>query len=159
MRSLRSLIPALLLVGTVGCGPGETPVTESTTESVALGLFELAFEDDPEPVRVESVFGVVADDPAYAALLDAVRVLREGRAGHGPEIVATYLMEDGNRTGFDLEGPVGDGGSARYSVLLDTTTYPGKIVWFSGPGIEWPEQQRKGPGILTSAPPRAGEEG
>ena len=157
MRSLRSLIPALLLVGVAGCGPDETPPPEPTAESVALDLFVLALDDDPQRARVQSAFGAFDDDVRYATLLDAIRELPAERNDDASSVVEMYTLEGGDRTGFDLEGPVGDGGVARYSVLLDTTTAPGTIVWFSGPGVEWPERRRRSPGISTSAPPTAGE--
>lgn len=150
MRSLRGVILAAWLVAALGCGRDGAPAADASPDTLVADLFDLAREDDPDPARIARLFGTVDDERAGAALHDAIRALRATRA---PEIVETYTLDDLQRTGFDLQGVLEGGGVAHYSVLLDTTTPPGRIVWFSGPDVEWPERKDRGPGISTSASP------
>ncbi len=145
-RVLAVLVVALAAL--VGCAP-EPP----TRAGAVLELFELAHIDEPLAERVDGLFGNVEDEQARAALLDAIQALRPvGEV----EIVETYPMDDLVRVSFDLVGQLPGGGVARYSVQLDTATEPGTIVWFSGPGVEWPDRRPRGSGLSTSAPPGGG---
>ena len=133
----------------------ETPVARDTGRRV-LEIESRAVRDlvdrldDPAAERVDGVFGGTDDEQARAALLDAIQALRPIDE---IEIVETYPMEDLVRVSFDLVGRLPGGGIARYSVTLDTASEPGTIVWFSGPGVEWPDRKPRGPGLSTSAPP------
>jgi hypothetical protein len=110
----------------------------------------MAAQKEPNAGRVDALFGNIEDARERAALFDAIRFLQiEG----SPVIVDSYPLDE--RWGFDLEVRLPSDGAARYSVLVDPTDPPGKIVWFSGPGIEWPERRRRGTGLSTSAPPVA----
>ena len=156
MRSVAQLRPlglAVTIAAVAACG-GAT--SESTTKPPAtpaetvLALFELAGHGELAPERVDGLFGAMEDERARAALLDAIQALRPGGE---VEIVDIYPMDDLARMSFGLEGRLSGGGTACYSVQLDTSTEPGAIVWFSGPGIEWPDRKPHGPGLSTSAPP------
>ncbi len=151
MRSLRGLIAVASLSVLAGCDAPAPPVApEPTTEGRALELLELASSPEPDPARVETLFGVVDDEREHAALLDAIVRLR---GATDVTVVETYTLEDLARTGFELEGALPGEGRARFSIQLDTSTQPGTIVWFTGPGVEWPERRRRGDGLSTSAPP------
>lgn len=153
MRSVAELVACSAVAALAACG-GATP--ELTTKPPAnptetvLALFELARLDEPAPERVDGLFGSMEDERIRAALLDAVEALRPAGS---LEIVDSYPMDDLLRVSFDLEGRLPGGGTARYSVQLDTSTQSGTIIWFSGPGVEWPDRKPRGPGLSTSAPP------
>jgi hypothetical protein len=150
MRSNSGLTLAVIaaLIG-CSCSTPEPAAPTSPTETV-LELFELTRFDDPAVERVDGVFGGTDDEQARAALLDAIQALRPIDE---IEIVETYPMEDLLRVSFDLVGRLPGGGIARYSVAVSTASEPGTIVWFSGPGVEWPDHKPRGPGLSTSAPP------
>jgi len=154
MRSFRKLILAAAVAGAVACSGGDqppaTPRPLETPGDVVLALFALSSHDDPSTARVDELFGSLDDEYARAALLDAVVELHSADT---VEIVGSYPMKDLTRMGFDLEGSLAGGGSASFSVQVNTSTKPGTIVWFSGPGVEWPERRSKGSGLSTSAPP------
>ena len=150
MRSFTSLILVALLIGTAACRSDEIPPVEPTAESVVAALFALAAQDDLDLEQTAQLFAPVEDERRRAELLDAIRALR---TEHEAEVVESYTLAEQGRIGFDLEGRLTGDGVARFSVLLDTTTPPGVVVWFSGPGVEWPERKRRGPGISTSSPP------
>ncbi len=144
MRSTRGLILIALLAGLPSCGPDEP----ATAEAVALELFVLARQEEPDGERVDALFGPIDGERERAELLDAMGLLRtEG----SPVILDSYTLDE--RLGFDLEARLPSDGAARYSVLVDITSPPGEIVWFNGPGVEWPERGRDGTGLSTSSPP------
>ena len=122
----------------------------ATRNEVVLTLFELARLDEAAPERVDSLFGKLEDEQDRAVLLDSIEALQ---SADEVEIVQAYPMDDLIRVSFDLVGRLPGGGIARYSVQLNTSTEPGTIVWFSGPGVEWPDRKPRGPGLSTSAPP------
>lgn len=147
---LPGIISALLVLhGCADTGP-EPGAPPATREETVLALFELARVAETEPEQVDRLFGAIADERERAALLDAIDAL--GSADE-IEIVEIYPMDELIRESFDLVGRLPGGGSARYSVQIDTATDPGRILWFSGPGVEWPTRRRRGPGLSTSAPP------
>jgi len=145
---------AVVIAALSGCADTrEAPETKPSGPSdVVFELFRLVSVDDPTPESVEGLFGKVGDEQAQASLLDAIRALRPVSE---VEIVETYPMNNLLRLSFDLLGRLPGGGLAEYSVQLDTASEPGTIVWFSGPGVEWPTRRRRGDGLSTSAPPRA----
>jgi hypothetical protein len=149
MRSTSSLTVAIAVLAGCSCSTPDSTTPASPTETV-LELFELALLDEPAVERVDGLFDSVDDEQARAVLLDAIEALRPVDE---IEIVEIYPMDDLVRVSFDLVGRLPGGGIARYSVQLDTSTGPGTIVWFSGPGIEWPDRKPRGPGLSTSAPP------
>ena len=150
MRSTPGLTLAAIAV-LAGCSGGTTePTTPSNPTETVLELFELARFDELAAERVDGFFGSVNDEQERAALLDAIEALQPVDE---VEIVETYPMDDLVRVSFDLVGRLPGGGIARYSVQLDTSTDPGTIVWFSGPGVEWPDRKPRGSGLSTSAPP------
>lgn len=145
------LAVAVAALAANGCmTPESTTKPPATPTETVLALFELAGLDEPAPEWVDGLFGKLEDEQARAALLDAVEaLLPAGKL----EIVDSYPMDDLLRVSFELEGRLPGGGTARYSVQLDTSTQSGTIVWFSGPGVEWPDRKPRGPGLSTSAPP------
>ena len=149
----RSLVLAVTVAALAACGgatPEPTTKPPATPTETVLALFELARLDEPASERVDGLFGSMEDERVRAALLDAIEALRPADE---VEIVDTYPMDDLIRMSFDLEGRLPGGGTASYSVQLDTSTEAGAIVWFSGPGVEWPDRKPLGPGLSTSAPP------
>ena len=159
MRSFQSLGIAVAVTVTIACGDGEpeiSPQALETPQDMVLALFDLSRGGDPAAERVDALFGTLDDERDRAARLDAIAELRSAGT---VEIVETYPMDDLTRLSFDLEGALAGGGSARYSVQIDTSSEPGVIVWFSGPGVEWPERRHRGPGLSTSAPPTWAEGG
>jgi hypothetical protein len=150
MRS-NSGLTVVAIAALVGCSCSTPePATPTSRTETVLELFELSRLDDPAAERVDGLFGGTEDEQARAALLDAIQALRPADA---VEIVETYAMDDLVRVSFDLVGRLPGGGIARYSVQLNTSAEPGTIVWFSGPGVEWPDRKPRGPGLSTSAPP------
>ncbi len=159
-RATNPLLPALIvaLAGLVACGvrTPESATEPATRAETVLALFDLARADEADPERVERLFGRISDERERADLLDAIDALQ---AVDEVEIVETYSMDDLVRDSFDLVGHLPGGGLARFSVQLDTAEEPGTIIWFSGPGVEWPTRRLRGPGLSTSAPPDAPEGG
>jgi hypothetical protein len=151
----RALFGLAVVIGTLtGCAD-TTESLQATPESpsdVVLELFRLVPLDNPTAETLDGLFGDVGDEKANAALLDAIQALRPVAE---VEIIETYPMNDLLRISFDLQGQLAGGGVAEYSVQLDSTMEPGTIVWFSGPGVEWPTRRRRGDGLSTSAPPTA----
>ena len=145
-----ALIAFAVLAGCRGTPP--EPLAPASPAETVLELFALARLDEPANERVDGLFGSVDDEQARAELLDAIEALRPVDE---VEIVETYPMSDLDRESYDLVGQLPGGGIARYSVQLDTSMDPGMIVWFSGPGVEWPHRGRGGTGLSTSAPPAA----
>ena len=145
-----ALLTVALLAGCRGAVPGP-PAPASPAERV-LEFFELVRLDEPAAERIDDFFGRVDDEQARAALLDAIEALRPVNE---VEIVETYRLDGLGRESFDLLGALPGGGTARYSIQLDTSIEAGRIVWFSGPGVEWPQRRGRGPGLSTSAPPTA----
>ena len=134
----------------VGCG--EPPPDMQTPEGAALVLLEIATEDPLPLERIEALFGPASGVEPSASLLDALA----GLAGcTDPEIVTSQPLEAISQTAVDLTAVHGDGGLAEISVQLQTTEEGlHRVIWFSGPGIEWPPPGRKRDGgISSSAPP------
>ncbi len=152
MRSVPRLAALSALAAMLAACAGAPQEARATHESTVLELFDLARADELAPERVDALFGTEADERVRAVLLDAIDALRPAAK---VRIVETYPMDDLIRTSFELESALPGGGLARYSVQLDTSTEPGTIVWFSGPGVEWPARKTPGPGLSTSAPPES----
>ncbi|NIM00309.1 MAG: hypothetical protein GTN89_05235 [Acidobacteria bacterium] len=153
-RAAAVLLPGLAaaLLVLPGCGGEPDPYAPpATREDTVLAMFALTrVNHEAEPQSLERLFGTITDEQQRAALLDAIDALAPADE---IEIVETYPMDDLVRESFDLVGRLPGGGVARFSVQIDTSTEPGRIVWFSGPGVEWPARKRRGPGLSTSAPP------
>ena len=150
LRSLGLTVTVAALTACGGATSESTTKPPATPNETVLELFELAGHGEPAPERVDDLFGIMEDERVRAALLDAIQALQPGGK---VRIVDIYPMDDLFRTSFDLEGRLPGGGTALYSVQLDTSTEAGAIVWFSGPGVEWPDHKPRGPGLSTSAPP------
>ena len=145
----------------IACGsdpavPQLPVIGNDTPEHAALSLFALAVE--PHEIdgdrSVDSVVEptLVAVDPG--ALFDALDALREIVS---PRIVAAERLDDLDRWAIDIEGALPGPSLAAFSVQVepaDDGTW--RVVWFAGPGVEWP---RRGPalgdGLASSTPPQA----
>jgi len=151
MRVACLLVPtSILLIAVASCaapprvghGPGET----------ALALFDLAQADEPTETELEILFEADRDLEARAALLDALSGLPPVAS---VEVVA--IQPTGELDAFtDLVGQLDGGGEARFSVRLRAGEPDSwKVVWFQGPGVEWPPRaRRRGDSLTSSMPPR-----
>jgi hypothetical protein len=141
---------SLFLILLAGCS--EPPPDMQTPEGAALVLLEIAAETPLPLERIEALFGPAIGAEPSADLLDALA----GMAGcTEPEIVASQPLEAIAQVAVDLTARLAGGGLAEISVQLQTTEQgPYQVIWFSGPGIEWPPPGRKRDGgISSSAPP------
>ena len=63
-------------------------------------------------------------------------------------------QDDRLRAAVDLVASLPGGGSADYSVQLTERDGSWKIVWFNGPGVDWPERRpARGEGLSSSPAP------
>jgi hypothetical protein len=102
--------------------------------------------------RIAALFGTDIDSRMRAALLDA---LAEVPVSPAIEAVASEELEELDRIVVDISVGLPAAGSARYSVQLERDAGGNwLIVWFQGPGVEWPGRgPGRGEGLTTSAPP------
>ena len=70
------------------------------------------------------------------------------------EVVNLELSEDGTEAFVDLEARIEGEGSAGFSARLRSDGEAAwRVVWFHGPGLEWPVHAARGDGLSQSAPP------
>jgi len=146
---LAVVVPFLLLAP--GCTPSEPEPTGPG--AVALALFALADLEEPSLDELSSCFQPPEDDAQRAALLDALEALRPV-----DEVAVQRVepLEGLDRVAVELTAPLQGGGQAHYSVqLADFGDDTWVILWFRGPGVEWPSHRRpRGDGLTVSSPPR-----
>jgi hypothetical protein len=144
-------VAALCLTGIAGCTGPAVP-DEPTPGQIAVRLFDIAREEEPDPERLSTCLEVPADASARAALFDALSALGRASAVQVERIVPLDGME---RTVVDLSAFVEGGGTAQYSVQLEDDPAKGwRILWFLGPGVEWPRARPpRGNGLTVSADP------
>jgi hypothetical protein len=149
MRAALRIVPATLLLVAASCaGPHESVHGPGPA---AAALFELARGGEPADAELERRFEMRGDLDARAALLDALERLAVLRS---VEIVA--VEPAGPTDAFaDFVGRLEGGGEARYSVRVRAGEDGAwKVVWFQGPGVEWPQQPSPhGERLSTSMPP------
>jgi len=140
---------ALLAILVFGCC---RPPAPPTPEDVALQLFELARQEEPDPRLLDACFGPLPDESARAALLDALEPLA---AASAPRVVARETLPDAGVVVVDVVAGLRGRGSADYSMHLEGSDEEGwKVRWFRGPGVEWPRPGRPaGQGLTSSRPP------
>jgi hypothetical protein len=151
MRRLSAAAAVIALLALTACSDGEPPGPPGP-EQRALQLFEPSLREEPVAAEVALLFGAELDGAARAALFDALAALPDSPV---IEAVASEEMEVLDRMVVDIKAGLPAGGSAKYSVQLEQTDGGGwRILWFQGPGVEWPGQGRtRGDGLTTSAPP------
>ncbi len=144
--------PALLVaLGlTAGCAmERETPAVGP--DASALELFELAGLPDRPPERLEALFALGPDERLRAELGDALDRLAAARR---PRVTLVETMVESGKTVVDLTAEFDGGASGEFSVQLQGADDVWKIVWFQGPGVDWPRQpRRRGDGLTSSTPP------
>jgi len=150
MRRKLLLILLLGVAPLLHCGDSEPDeIPPRTAAEQTLRLLELADGGELAPASVEELFDLPEDETESALLFDSIQQL----ASTGTvRVVAETELAELNRWAVDLERDA-DNVVSTYSVQLDTLSTPAQIVWFSGPGIEWPERRRRGDGLSTSATP------
>ena len=140
---------ALALGAVWGCAPSPEPVDPAA--AAALELFELAALAERPPQRIKRRFELAGDESLRAELGDA---LDRVTAVEAPQVTLVQHMPASGRTVVDLTASWPGGGSAEYSVQLEGAGEEWTIVWFQGPGIDWPRRPRsRGDGLSTSTPP------
>jgi hypothetical protein len=132
-------------------GGGDVGPADTDPAAAALRLFELAPADEPTDEQLRALFEPAPDDDGRAALLDAL-----GALGTTTPRVVEVVQPAGPADAFvDLAARLPSGGEARFSVRLRAAE-PGswRVIWFQGPGVEWPPRStRRGDGLSSSAPP------
>ena len=155
MRAAHSWVPALLGLALVaGCSAPE--LDPNDPGSVAQHLFTLA-TDGPAQEELATIFDpeVLPEHPV--ALLDALDAIADLE---DPELLAVDSSPDTDEVFVDLALALPGEGRAVYSVKLRHLEQAGwRIAWFQGPGVEWPDRGRRGPGLSTSAPPEPATDG
>ncbi len=143
---------AFLLAAGCACPPeGPPTIPPRSADDAALALFDLASRDGDLPK--ETLFQVVDADAAGgdgAALGDAIAALRSAGT---PRVVTSEALPGQDRTVVTLEAGSPEGAVGRYSVqarpLADGTW---RVVWFDGPGVEWPNLPVPKDSGLTTSP-------
>jgi hypothetical protein len=142
----------------IACGgdstaPGPPVIANDTPEAAALSLFALAVrphDDGDASARTVVDPSLLSEDPG--ALYDALDALR---GVEGPRVVAAERLEGLDRWAVDLEGALPGPALANFSAQVepaDDGTW--SVVWFAGPGVEWPRREPpRGDGLASSEPP------
>jgi hypothetical protein len=134
------------------CGERE-PSEVSLPERTALRLFATTQGDQPSEDFLSALFGSGLSDRQRTALLEA---LSELPAPLAVEAVRSEELEELARIVVDIRADLPAGGMAIYSVQLEQASQGDwTILWFQGPGVEWPRREppRRGEGLSTSALP------
>ena len=153
----RGFALTVLVIATVavGCGEDESPpAPPATPEEAALALFRLAATPLDEDSGLDAVAEVVeadlwSDDPG--SLLDAIEALR---GVEDIRVVGAEGLDGLDRWVVDLEGRRPGPTLADYTVQVASAGEDlWRVVWFRGPGVEWPTRRSpRGEGLTTSPP-------
>ena len=145
------VLPGLLLAAACG-GPEPDPQNPA---SVAVHLFALAGRE-PAFEELAATFDAKTLEAWQGPLLDNLDALSRLGASEPPEVLGVDRVPGTPEAYVDLAAELPGRGRADCSVLLRSTGETGwRIVWFQGPGIEWPPRSRRDAGLTTSAPPGA----
>ena len=143
------LLGSLALAALTGCsGPAEEaePLEpRPPEEAAALALFEMAALLDADEEKLRSTVREDLIESDRTALLDAISRL-QGESLPSVQGVETMIPDD--RQMITLEAELADGGLAEFRVAEEQW----RVVWFSGPGIEWPAPRIRGDGLSSSSP-------
>ena len=141
---------SLLLAAAVAVGcAGEAPPAPDPAEAAVVELFALAAEPDPTPERIAALFGRLSGG-VPPQLFDSLAALTD--AGR-PVVVRREELTGLDRVVFDLEAALPGGGTADYSVQVESDAEAAgrwRVVWFQGPGVAWPRHGRAGDGLSSS---------
>jgi len=145
-RAARAVALGALLLAVACAGDPLAP-----PETAAQELFRLARDPDRSDAALQRLIGPERDPERLAALGDALDALaRIERV----EIVGVEPLAGLERTAIDLRATLPGGGAATISVQVETR--PGetpRLVWFQGPGVEWPPAARRAGPDTTTQPP------
>jgi len=154
-RALLGMLLVAVWLSAAGCRgavdePASGPLTDP--EDAALALFALAPATTAEEPDLAPVARVVderrwRDDPG--ALLDALEGLR---GVERVRVLGSERLEGLDRWVLDLEGLLPGPTLANFSVQVERFEDEGwRVVWFRGPGVEWPGRARpRDEGLSTS---------
>jgi hypothetical protein len=121
--------------------------------ATALELLELARLADPPPEELLDLVTGQPDDLELAALFDALTALAAISGETEPELVRIEELAGLDRCAVDLRSTLPGGGSATFSIQLESTAEGWKVSWFGGPGFDWPSRRPpRGEGLTTSDP-------
>jgi len=137
----------ICLVLLAGCAA--PPPDSSTPEGAALVLLKIAAETPLSIERIEALFGPAAGSEPSADLFDALA----GLAGcTDAEVVSAQPLEAIAKVAVDLTAKLAGGGQAEIAVQLQSTEQGQyRVIWFSGPGTEWPPPRRRRDGGISSS--------
>ncbi len=139
---------ALLAACSPADSPGQTPDREPE-ERAALALFTLAGQLDIDEPLLQSTVREDLIERDRTALLDALGELHGDTA---PQITGIEAMIPDDRRMVLLERPLADEGLAAFRVLTERQADDAwRVVWFAGPGIEWPAPSLSGEGLSSSS--------
>ena len=151
---LRLAAVGLLCALLAGCQAPEPAPVLPDHEQLALDMFAAAAAEDSRVAFAETHCDRTVDDADWPTLLDGLEAL--GRL-EDPTIVGSEPLDDAEPPAemmVDLEVAVGELTRASVSVRLQRTGDEWGIVWFQGPGTEWPQRRTpRDQGLSTSAPP------
>jgi hypothetical protein len=141
----------LSIAALLACSESGPPAPAAPAEQ-ALRLFDLAGQDEPAEERLTACFGPLTDDAERAALLDALDALAPASE---PAVLAEERAADLALAVVDITASFPGGGTADYSVHLEGSDEEGwTVIWFRGPGVEWPRRSPpRGQGLTSSPPP------
>jgi hypothetical protein len=145
----------LVLMMLTSCGERE-PADSGGPGQTALQLFELARSEQPSDDMIVTLFGAGLDERQRTALLEALSDLPIPLT---VEPVGIEALQELDRVVVDLTAGLPAGGLAHYSLQLEPAAQgEWRILWFQGPGVEWPRRERPGgEGLTTSALPDGDE--
>ncbi|MDH3626222.1 MAG: hypothetical protein OEV00_04015 [Acidobacteriota bacterium] len=150
----------LIVLVVAGCG-GSRPAPEATPAdqvSIALEMLNASATEEGRLDLADRRFGLTIDDTQWAPLLDALEAT--GRLSD-PQTEGSEPLDQGpDHTEFivDFDVAVSEVGRGAVSVRLHREDESWRIVWFQGPGFEWPSPGRPpDDGLSSSAPPDAME--
>ena len=126
-------------------------VLEALPPQAAAGVLAWLLTEDAEAAA--ELADAWSLNAAAGPVLDALEALRPV-----DEVAVQRVepLEGLDRVAVELTAPLQGGGQAHYSVqLADLGDDTWVILWFHGPGVEWPSHRRpRGDGLTVSSPPR-----
>jgi hypothetical protein len=145
-----ALAACAALAGCSSCRT-EEPGPLADAEATAVALFSLAAAGDDDPSRIAEV---VQEDLAASHRVPLLEALDGFRAVTDVRARGAEPLDALDRVTVDVEGTLPGDAVAFYAVQVarvpDGTW---RVVWFAGPGVEWPPGKGGSNGSLSSSRP------
>jgi hypothetical protein len=143
------MVSLLLLLAACG-GSDESAPVDATPEGAARALLAARTTEDGIAEPWDTLF----DPPNEGSTTDLLQALEALPATEEVRILTVELSDDGNEAFVDMEARIEGEGTAGFSARLRARE-PSRwrVIWFHGPGLEWPVHAARGDGLSQSAPP------